>query len=173
MKAPFYLLANLLLIGLMVGGCGPRVGDEAGGIAPSGEPPGIVGLGSLFPNPPSVTIEGTANGAQVVFPIRFIFDAIDNDRDMRQVVITVSYTDCNGQSQSQELIHELSAAQQVVRELVLDITTVDKIRVPQNCFAQGDRFSVRGQIVDRRGNFSINSVRDDLIIQVGQGSSGG
>ena len=173
MKRPHFSFAILLTACVLTAGCGPRVDGGGGGAVPSGDPPGIILLGSLIPlNQPSPVIEGTPTGDQVVFPVRFKLHVVDNDSDMRQVLVTVTYTDCNGTDQTQELVHELSAQQQVVSELVLDEVTADSMRVPRACYAQNDRFSVRVRVIDRHGNLSINSVLDDLTIQAGQGSTG-
>jgi len=157
---------------LILGGCGPRADSGGGGAVNRGDPPKIDGFNSQFPRQKAPSLEGTANGTLVVFPIRFIIRATDADSNMRQVLITVSYTDCLGVQQKVELVHELSATEQVASEIVLDQVTDDVVQIPRSCYAVDNLFAVRERVIDWRGNLSSNSVLDILTIQVGQGSGG-
>jgi hypothetical protein len=155
------------LLGLaLAAGCGPRADDPQGG-ADLGAPPVIFTTKSVIPTP-----DGTLEGPDVTFPVRFVVQAQDQDANMRWVEIEVSYTDtCDGELQRWFLTEGLPPDDWVKVDIDVDESTTDEVRVPVACYPANNLFDMRLRVRDFRGNLS-NLLRNQVQASYSQGPGG-
>jgi len=158
-----FLLA-LAAVAVLAAACGPRADTPLGG-PNRGSAPAIVTTKSSIPTP-----DWSRDGADVVFPIRYVVQAQDPDANMRWVDIEVSYLDtCGGTApQRVELTDDLPADAWVRPSIAVDGTTMEEVRVPEVCYPAGNLFDVSLRVRDFRGNLS-NLLHDQVQIGSAQG----
>jgi hypothetical protein len=149
---------------LLVAGCGPRADLPSGGGIDLGSPPSILSLKSTIPTP-----EWRIDGDQVVFPVRYVVQAQDDDANMRAVDIVVDYDDpCDGSRPVFRLTEDLPAAVWANTEISVDDATVDAVRVPIACYPADNLFNIGLRVRDSRGNLS-NLLANQVQVAASQG----
>lgn len=163
---PAAAAAVALLALTLAAGCGPRAG-ESGGAQDLGAKPTIFNRFSTIPTP-----DWSIDGAEVTFSIPFVLRARDLDANMRWVEIEVLYTDtCGGVAQHVSLTEGLDPKYWPYVDIsVPDGLTTEAVRVPKDCYPDGDNFTVQLRVRDSRGNLS-NRLEDTVTVGAGQGGT--
>lgn len=151
---------------LLAAACGPRA-DQAvtgAGGADLGSPPSIIALRSKIPTP-----AWTLDGDQVVFPVRYVVQAQDDDANMRAVDIVVDYQDpCDGSQPEFRLTNDLPSAIWSDTTISVDEATIEEVRVPIACYPTGQLFNIGLRVRDSRGNRS-NLLANQVQVTASQG----
>jgi hypothetical protein len=157
------VLASALLL---ASACGPRADLPGGGGSgiDLGSPPAILALHSTIPTP-----VWSLDGDQVVFPVRYVVQAQDDDANMRAVDIVVDYHDpCDGSQPEFRLTDDLPSAKWADPVISVDRSTVDKVRVPIACYPSDQLFNIALRVRDSRGNRS-NLLANQVQVTASQG----